>query len=74
VVGDALYGRDYAGPAIETPRTLLHAASLSFTHPRDRRRLEFADPLPQDFEDVIRRERGAPRAGNPQRPPKPRRR
>ena len=67
VVGDALYGRDYTGPAIESPRTLLHAAYLSFTHPRDRRRLEFEDPPPRDFEAVIQRERAvasspAPRA------------
>lgn len=57
VVGDPLYGRDHEGPPIESPRTLLHAASLSFTHPRDRRRLEFDDPLPDDFQSVIQRER-----------------
>jgi 23S rRNA pseudouridine1911/1915/1917 synthase len=57
VVGDTLYGRDHAGPAIESPRTLLHAAYLSFTHPRDRRRLEFNDPIPEDFQAVIQRER-----------------
>jgi 23S rRNA pseudouridine1911/1915/1917 synthase len=67
IVGDTLYGRDHAGPAIESPRTLLHAAHLSFTHPRDRRRLEFDDPLPADFENVVRRERalGAPPPGKP---------
>jgi 23S rRNA pseudouridine1911/1915/1917 synthase len=70
VVGDELYGRDYAGPTIETPRTLLHAASLSFTHPRDRRRLEFADPVPDDFEGVIRRERAAGASSGPQRSPR----
>ncbi len=59
IVGDTLYGRDHPGPVIESPRTLLHAAHLSFTHPRDRRRLEFDQPLPADFESVIRRERGA---------------
>jgi 23S rRNA pseudouridine1911/1915/1917 synthase len=67
IVGDALYGRDHTGPAIESPRTLLHAAHLSFTHPRDRRRLEFDDPLPADFENVVRRERalGGPERGKP---------
>jgi 23S rRNA pseudouridine1911/1915/1917 synthase len=67
IVGDALYGRDHEGPAIESPRTLLHAAHLSFTHPRDRRRLEFDDPLPADFESVLRRERalGAARPAKP---------
>jgi hypothetical protein len=72
VVGDALYGRDYAGAAIASPRTLLHAASLSFTHPRDRRRLEFEDPLPEEFESVIRRERAAGPSNSPQRSPRPR--
>jgi 23S rRNA pseudouridine1911/1915/1917 synthase len=57
VVGDALYGRNIEGPTIESPRTLLHAAYLSFTHPRDRRRLEFRDPIPEDFQAVIERER-----------------
>lgn len=69
VVGDTLYARDDVGPLIESPRTLLHAASLSFTHPRDRRRLEFEDPVPADFESVIRRERGAPASSSPQRGP-----
>lgn len=69
VVGDTLYGRDFTGPAVDSPRTLLHAASLSFTHPRDRRRLEFDDPLPEDFEAVIRRERGARAPSSPQRSP-----
>jgi RluA family pseudouridine synthase len=57
VVGDTLYGRNVEGPTIESPRTLLHAAYLSFTHPRDRRRLEFRDPVPEDFQAVIERER-----------------
>jgi 23S rRNA pseudouridine1911/1915/1917 synthase len=56
VVGDTLYGRDYRGDPIESPRTLLHAAYLSFTHPRDRRRLEFNAELPDDFQAVLRRE------------------
>lgn len=72
VVGDELYGRDHPGPTIQTPRTLLHAASLSFTHPRDRRRLEFEDALPEDFEGVIRRERAAGASSGPQRSQRPR--
>jgi 23S rRNA pseudouridine1911/1915/1917 synthase len=61
VVGDTLYGRNHAGPVIESPRTLLHAAYLSFTHPRDRRRLEFRDPIPDDFQALIVRERALTR-------------
>jgi 23S rRNA pseudouridine1911/1915/1917 synthase len=63
VVGDPVYGRDHRGPVIESPRTLLHAAYLSFTHPRDRRRLEFNAELPEDFQAVIRRERAVPQGG-----------
>jgi 23S rRNA pseudouridine1911/1915/1917 synthase len=62
VVGDTLYGRGYGGEPIESPRTLLHAAYLSFTHPRDRRRLEFKAELPEDFQAVISRERRLPLA------------
>ncbi len=58
VVGDTLYGRDHAGPALDCPRTLLHAASLSFSHPTQRQRLKFEDPLPEDFQAFIQRERG----------------
>jgi hypothetical protein len=49
---------------IESPRTLLHAASLSFSLPGQRQRLKFEDPLPEDFSSVIERERRAP-SGKP---------
>jgi 23S rRNA pseudouridine1911/1915/1917 synthase len=57
VVGDPVYGRDYRGPALDSPRTLLHAEFLSFSHPVQRQRLKFEDPLPADFEAFIARER-----------------
>ena len=57
IVGDTLYDRDHAGSAIDCPRTLLHAASLSFTHPLQRQRLKFEDPLPEDFASFLQRER-----------------
>ena len=59
VVGDPVYGREHGGPAIECSRTLLHAAFLSFSHPAQRQRLSFEDPLPEDFESWLARERGA---------------
>lgn len=57
VIGDPVYGRDHAGVELEAPRTLLHAAFLSFMHPAQRRRLSFEDPLPDEFQAFIRRER-----------------
>ena len=57
VVGDPLYGRDHSGPTLDAPRTMLHAAFLSFTHPTQRRRLSFEDPPPEDFQAFIRSER-----------------
>jgi 23S rRNA pseudouridine1911/1915/1917 synthase len=34
-------------------RPFLHSARLSFTHPRDKRRIDFDSPLPPDLESVV---------------------
>lgn len=47
--GDPLYGR--ADPAF--PRPALHAVSLSFRHPRDRRRLKLKAALPADLRKLV---------------------
>jgi 23S rRNA pseudouridine1911/1915/1917 synthase len=64
VVGDSTYAagreRGFSGPArrwaVELarrmPRQFLHAAELSFRHPRDRRSLHFEAPLPPDLAAV----------------------
>jgi 23S rRNA pseudouridine1911/1915/1917 synthase len=57
VVGDPVYAGDLHGPAIECPRTLLHAAFLSFSHPVQRQRLSFEEPLPEEFEAWLQEER-----------------
>ena len=49
VLGDALYG--ISSPWIE--RQALHAAGLSFTHPRTRERLSFESPLPEDLKHLM---------------------
>jgi 23S rRNA pseudouridine1911/1915/1917 synthase len=67
VVGDQVYGRDHQGPPIECPRTLLHASYLSLSHPVLRQRLSFEDPLPEDFESWLRRERATAPAGSGRR-------
>ena len=59
IVGDSLYGgvhRRVAGDirAVQRlERPFLHAARLTFTHPRDERRMEFTAPLPDDLMDVL---------------------
>ena len=49
LVGETVYVREHRGPAIASPRLLLHAASLAFDHPLTGRRLAFESELPADF-------------------------
>jgi 23S rRNA pseudouridine1911/1915/1917 synthase len=49
LVGEGVYIRDYTGPRIPAPRTLLHARTLGFAHPRDGRPLAFESEPPADF-------------------------
>jgi 23S rRNA pseudouridine1911/1915/1917 synthase len=59
IVGDAVYGgvRRRVVPSLRSvlrlERPFLHAARLSFTHPRDGRRVDFDSPLPLDLESVL---------------------
>jgi 23S rRNA pseudouridine1911/1915/1917 synthase len=59
IVGDSLYGgahRRVAGDirAVQRlERPFLHAERLAFHHPRDRRRMEFTAPLPDDLTAVL---------------------
>jgi 23S rRNA pseudouridine1911/1915/1917 synthase len=55
LVGETVYVRDYAGPRIPAPRPMLHAAALSFRHPRDGRPLRFEEPPPADFAEILQR-------------------
>ena len=48
VLGDPLYGGKQAPPPF--PRQALHAAELSFPHPKDKRRLSFQATLPPDMQ------------------------
>ena len=52
VVGDGRYGGER--PAIPVGRPFLHAARLSFVHPRSGDVVTFESPLPPDLEDVLR--------------------
>lgn len=55
LVGETVYIRDYPGPLIESPRLLLHAATLGFAHPHSAKPLSFTSPLPDDFVAVATR-------------------
>jgi 23S rRNA pseudouridine1911/1915/1917 synthase len=54
ILGDAVYGR---GPLpllpIPAERQMLHAAELSFTHPRTGRALAFTSPPPPDMQKLL---------------------
>ncbi len=55
VVGDRVYVRGFAGPAIAAPRLMLHAAELGFVHPATNLEVRFERPPPRDFEEVLAR-------------------
>ncbi len=49
LVGERVYIRDYEGARIEAPRTMLHARTLGFTHPRSGEKVSFEREAPEDF-------------------------
>jgi 23S rRNA pseudouridine1911/1915/1917 synthase len=64
VIGDQLYGDVSNLPTVLREaadafrRQALHAATLSFTHPVNAKRLSFSAPLPEDFEQLLKVFRG----------------
>ncbi len=53
LLGERVYVRNYAGPVIEAPRLMLHAATLGFIHPSSGRQIDFDSPLPDDMRRVL---------------------
>jgi 23S rRNA pseudouridine1911/1915/1917 synthase len=59
IVGDPVYGgvhRRVPGhlrSVMRLERPFLHSARLSFTHPSDKRRIDFDSPLPPDLESIV---------------------
>jgi 23S rRNA pseudouridine1911/1915/1917 synthase len=53
ILGDHVYGRLEKEFAF-IKRHLLHAAQLSFTHPRTKKMETFSAPLPDDFQEAIK--------------------
>lgn len=65
VVGDALYGapreiRGKSKPAVSLDRNFLHAAAISFTHPRTGEPLSFSRPIPRELEEFLHHLQQAP--------------
>jgi 23S rRNA pseudouridine1911/1915/1917 synthase len=55
LVGETVYIRDYTGPLIDSPRLMLHAATLGFVHPVTGEPVSLRSPLPPDFTAVVDR-------------------
>jgi 23S rRNA pseudouridine1911/1915/1917 synthase len=55
LVGETVYIRDYAAPLIDSPRLLLHAATLGFVHPVSGEHVSLSSPLPPDFTAMVDR-------------------
>jgi 23S rRNA pseudouridine1911/1915/1917 synthase len=55
VVGERVYVRGWAGPLIEAPRLMLHAAELGFVHPATQREMRWELPMPDDMRAVLER-------------------
>jgi 23S rRNA pseudouridine1911/1915/1917 synthase len=63
LLGEKVYIRDYEGPRIDAPRTMLHARTLGFAHPRTGAPLSFERDAPADFDELLRKLRPGPGPG-----------
>ena len=58
LVGERVYIRDFAGARVESERTMLHARTLGFVHPRTAERITFEREPPEDFHAMVESLRG----------------
>jgi 23S rRNA pseudouridine1911/1915/1917 synthase len=58
LAGERVYIRDYVGVRIEAPRTMLHARTLGFVHPRTAQHVSFEREAPEDFRAMVESLRG----------------
>jgi len=54
ILGDSVYSNRKALKNIKTPRQMLHAWRLEFTHPVTKISMSFEAPIPQDMEELIK--------------------
>jgi 23S rRNA pseudouridine1911/1915/1917 synthase len=55
LVGERVYAKSNPQPSIAAPRLMLHAAQLGFRHPTTNQELDFEEPLPSDFLELLAR-------------------
>ncbi|MBI5501699.1 MAG: RluA family pseudouridine synthase [Deltaproteobacteria bacterium] len=55
LLGERVYGREYAGPWIAAPRVMLHAAELGLEHPATGEPLRWSRRPPGDFWEALER-------------------
>jgi len=53
LIGERVYIRDYLGSKIDAARTMLHARTLGFEHPRTGERVSFERQPPDDFTAMV---------------------
>jgi 23S rRNA pseudouridine1911/1915/1917 synthase len=53
LLGERVYIRDYTGARIDAPRTMLHAKTLGFVHPRTGETVSFHRDPPEDFREML---------------------
>lgn len=58
LLGERVYTRGWGGSPIPSPRIMLHAAELGFTHPVSHEVMQWESKPPSDFEEMTRFLRG----------------
>ena len=53
ILGDPIYGRNISQPYF-APRSLLHALTIEFPHPKTQHPCTFSAPIPVDFEEALK--------------------
>jgi len=60
LIGEKVYVRQLKQPPIASARIMLHAQELGFVHPHTQQEMTWHDPLPDDFNHVLRQLRPLP--------------
>jgi 23S rRNA pseudouridine1911/1915/1917 synthase len=56
LLGDKSYGyKEHSLQSVAVPRVMLHSTELKLRHPRSNERMHFQAPIPEDFDQVIKK-------------------